>query len=463
MTTNAEKADLLNSMIIVNPPVGSVFNEPDVPPLTLNIPDSGYPPEPYLFEPISDVPPNIVGHPTYDQTNYVSTGSKVNSEPSMHNEEGFHRTQAQPISTQGLNLDLHDEIYDFPMVAETLFSDEIEKNREEYLHPEGEEPAMNVRVVKDETKSTQVNPDIHIHLDILEDEKEFNFNESVADWSDVVGSPRFEAFTNSSSFVGNVKYDRVTSQMTMILNGKTYDFCDVPERKFESLKGAGSMGKEFNSIIKGQHDCSGSGISLNLPSNKKRKIQESIGMVRDEFEWLSNEYLDRVQKIKTDGQWYLIRASAKVITDHRGEGEEYRRKLDGDELHAMARTAINHTMDINHLGEDYKTNALIADSEYDKKRGEIQMLVHESDPDVISAIDNHTITAVSINGGAPRSQKIECEDTECFNVPRGVVLGELDDIALTWVVTNRNGMEWNGKHISPAKPGVSSTKIEILN
>jgi hypothetical protein len=137
--------------------------------------------------------------------------------------------------------------------------------------------------------------------------------------------------------------------------------------------------------------------------------------------------------------------------------------LDGDELHAMARTAISHGMDVNHLGPEYKTKAYIADSEYDKRRKEIQMLVHEEDPDIISAIARHDITAVSINGGAPRNQKVECDDSECFNVPRGVVLGELDDIALTWVVTNRNGMEWRGRHLDYATPGVSNTKIEILN
>ena len=129
----------------------------------------------------------------------------------------------------------------------------------------------------------------------------------------------------------------------------------------------------------------------------------------------------------------------------------------------MARTAVGHGMDINHMHKidpvtgriiaDYKTKAYIADSEYDKKRKEIQMLVHEEDPEIISAIERHDITAVSINGGAPRNQEVKCEATECFNVPTGVILGELDDIALTWVVTNRNGMTWQGKHISRATPG----------
>mgnify|MGYP000347377807 CR=1 FL=1 len=43
--------------------------------------------------------------------------------------------------------------------------------------------------------------------------------------------------------------------MIMILNGETYRFCDVPERKFDTLEGATSVGKAFNDVIKGQHDC----------------------------------------------------------------------------------------------------------------------------------------------------------------------------------------------------------------
>ena len=403
---DTEKAKVLNEIIAINPPLGSVNNHPEVPPITLNVPDTGYPPqyspphEPYLSEPLRINTPDVIGYPTYDQTNYVATGSKPNSQPSMHNEEGWSANKEPPISTQGLNIDPHSILFEPPM-NETKFSDKIDKQRDKYLHPNGEKPAADVRIVKDETSS----PEIHIHLDMA-DPDEFKFDETIDDgWREVVSSPRFEAFTNSSSFVGNVRYDRDTNQMTMILNGKEYDFCDVPERKFDSLKGSTSMGKAFNDTIKGQHDCGGT--RLNLPRTNS-PIQESIGQIRNQFDWLSDEYLDRVKKINSDGKWYLIRAAAETITNHMSEGEEYRRKLDGDELHAMARTAINHTMDINHLGENFKTEALVADSEYDKKRKEIQMLVHESDPEIIDAISNHDITAVSINGGAPRDTKVEC-------------------------------------------------------
>lgn len=445
---------VLNSKVVTDPPIGTIHDEPKVPPLTLKIPDTGYPPqvipphEPYLSEPYPPLSLNYSPMPQDNQhnQNYVATGAKPESQPSMHNEEGWTKEKSSPISTQGLNIDPNSIIFEPPMLNETEFSDEIDQQRDKYLH-------------LDKEKSPA--PEIHIHLELSDPEPdEFTFSETMEDWKEAIsGSPRFDAFTNTSSFVGNVRYDRYAQAMTMILNGKSYDFCRVSEREYQALKGASSVGKAFNDTIKGQHDCSGGADSVRTPL----MIQESIGQIRNEFKWLSDDYLDRVRKVKSDGKWYLIRASAETITDHRSEGEEYRRKLDGDELHAMARTAISHGMDINHLGEDFKTKALIADAEYDKERKEIQMLVHESDAEIIDGIRNHEITAVSINGGAPRSTKVECEQSECFNVPRGVVLGELDGIALTWVVTTRNGFRWRNKHIPYAKPGVGTTVIEPLN
>lgn len=83
----------------------------------------------------------------------------------------------------------------------------------------------------------------------------FSFKETISDWQDVVTEQRFKAFTSSSSFVGNVRYDQDNQSMVMILNGESYNFCNVPERKFDVLEGATSVGKAFNDEIKGQHDC----------------------------------------------------------------------------------------------------------------------------------------------------------------------------------------------------------------
>lgn len=43
--------------------------------------------------------------------------------------------------------------------------------------------------------------------------------------------------------------------MTVILNGQEYDFCGVPERKYDAFEGADSKGEYFNREIKTQHDC----------------------------------------------------------------------------------------------------------------------------------------------------------------------------------------------------------------
>jgi len=95
------------------------------------------------------------------------------------------------------------------------------------------------------------------------------------------------------------------------------------------------------------------------------------------------------------------------------------------------------------------------------------MLINEQDPEILNAIDNQIITAVSINGGSPRTEAVMCPDCqtnncECFLVPEGVVLGELDDIALTWVVTDPRGMYWRGMWIPPAIPGVKTTAIQPI-
>jgi hypothetical protein len=188
--------------------------------------------------------------------------------------------------------------------------------------------------------------------------------------------------------------------------------------------------------------------------------------IREEFDWIDDAYLNKVRAINAPGRMFLIRASSEAITDHRSEGEPYRRWLSPDELHSLARTAIGKGMDLNHLTDEvhpneFRTDADILDSEYNKGRHEIQMLVNEQDPDILKAIDNKSITAVSINGGSPRRERIECNG-ECFIVPEGVVLGELDDIALTWVVTDPAGISFHGDWIPPAEPGVKTTAIQPL-
>jgi hypothetical protein len=201
-----------------------------------------------------------------------------------------------------------------------------------------------------------------------------------------------------------------------------------------------------------------------------KMIQEAIAEVRHEFGWLSEDYLMRAKEMAQvqNGVLYLIRASQEAITDHRAEGEPYRRLLAASELLAMSRTAIGHGMDINHNPE-WRTGATILDSEFDPNTKSIQMLIMETDPQINQMISQGQIDAVSINGGSPRTEAIEPCNANCTHescekcvVPRGVILGELDDIGLTWVVSDPRGVVWRGNHIPRAEPGVKTTIIQPI-
>ncbi len=86
--------------------------------------------------------------------------------------------------------------------------------------------------------------------------KKFEFKEVLDEhWKAIIQEVRFRAFTHSSSFVGNVKYDQDEQSMEMILNGETYKFCNIPERIFDAFEGADSKGAYFNRNIKTQFNC----------------------------------------------------------------------------------------------------------------------------------------------------------------------------------------------------------------
>ena len=209
--------------------------------------------------------------------------------------------------------------------------------------------------------------------------------------------------------------------------------------------------------------------SLSKRTRKSNPIREALTQIREDFGWLTDDYISKARNMadSTGSRLYLVRAASEAITDHRREGEPLRRKLSGDELSRLARTGISKGTDINH-NPDFKTSGMVVDSEYDDDLKQLQMLITESDPEIIKGIDDRIITAVSINGGSPRSESVEpCEDhckvnCELCLVPKGVVLGELDDIALTWVVTDNRGLNWKGMLIPPATPGVKTTAIQPL-
>ena len=200
------------------------------------------------------------------------------------------------------------------------------------------------------------------------------------------------------------------------------------------------------------------------PLKETKLIRETIADLSHQFNWINPEYIAKVRDLSrhVGGRFVLVRASAETITDHRSEGEPYRRLLKGDELAQLTRTGIGKTTDINHLGVDYKVDSDVIDAEYDPLRRESQMLVHLRDLEIIKYLMTGEISEVSINAGYPRRMDTDCNTGECFVVPTGMVLGELDGIAFTWVVSNPRGIIWNGRKIPQAQAGVKTTAIELL-
>ena len=83
----------------------------------------------------------------------------------------------------------------------------------------------------------------HIYENHKRKEYTFSFNE-------VTNDEMIRAFTHSSSFVGNVRYDPDSQTLLVLLNGKPYLYQDVPERVFDSFMGANSKGAFFARNIK---------------------------------------------------------------------------------------------------------------------------------------------------------------------------------------------------------------------
>jgi hypothetical protein len=63
-----------------------------------------------------------------------------------------------------------------------------------------------------------------------------------------------EKFTRSS-FIKRVCYDAGNRYMLIKLNETWYQYCSIDAETVNNLKGAPSMGRYFNSVIKWRFDC----------------------------------------------------------------------------------------------------------------------------------------------------------------------------------------------------------------
>ena len=86
----------------------------------------------------------------------------------------------------------------------------------------------------------------------------FNFNEKASEWK---GTKQYEnaakilTFDHSSTFVGQVVYEKADESMLIVLGDSIYNFCSVPRDIYDSFRRASSKGRFFNSSIKGVWDC----------------------------------------------------------------------------------------------------------------------------------------------------------------------------------------------------------------
>ena len=164
-----------------------------------------------------------------------------------------------------------------------------------------------------------------------------------------------------------------------------------------------------------------------------------------------------------DGRFILAVVSGESYTDHRIEGEELRRHWTNNELMQNIRTAKHKLTNINHMWEKKDPlSGLIYDANWNFTTNKGEMAIWESDPEILDAIRNDIITAVSINTGKPRIVDKNCETGECLSEPKGTILGEDDNVALAFIVTAPEGWDYNGQHIPAMPPGMKFTKIFII-
>jgi len=448
--------------------------------------------------------------PLLDNTNYVATGNMPNSEPSMHNEEGWVGQKQIPeesfydpmnkswgkrkagipqqpnkISSQIVTGDSSYSPNDgIPGESETVVPrDQVLPDDNPVMEP-GKKEAMGYPPLKLRQMGKFVYSN-HGHTSKYQEHKGMHIceqlNNTVWDMEDkrrpILPSENagitnthpnctclWEHFTQidpDPTNYGSALKPTLNGQALADFNwkGKALDHIDKINNKVSDKYQMGTLHKL-------DKDGKVGGLMETECMKKKRRTITEASELHEQFKWVSPEYVSKLKAMEKEvgGKFFLVRAAVETITDHRSEGEQYRRKLDATELWGLTRTGIGKGIDINH-DPRYKTDGYIVDGEFDPNRKEVQYIVHESDPQVLQAIANGTIDAVSINGGAPRSEHVApCDSTgqELCLHPRGVILGEQDGIGFTWVVVNPEGMNWKGIHMNAASPGVKKTAIQSL-
>lgn len=307
--------------------------------------------------------------------------------------------------------------------------------------------------------------------DIREDDTQsFNFETEIA--------PE-DSMSPSSTVIAKAEYFPKEQTMMIYINGNQYPYYNVPYRLWDSFKGAQSKGAAYNRLFKGQTQFFSPNKSVNQESIQILAHEWKEALVlesKEDFSWIDEEAINNMltRSKMGDGKFLLIRAAQPAVTDHRSEGEKYRRWVTEDVLKKLTYTAIGKSRDINHYYPVKDFNGgVVVDAEWNDKTKTAEFVVFETDQEILDAIKKGIITAVSINGskarkeiivdgsGKPITNEIQCSTGDCFRKGEGIVLGERDNIAFTYVVT-QPGWFYNGMKIIATKPGIKTTKIHIL-
>lgn len=75
------------------------------------------------------------------------------------------------------------------------------------------------------------------------------------EFDEIVHNEQLIAFTHTSSWVGNVRFDTETLGMRILMNGKAYNFCGVPRRVYDAFEGSPSKGEFYWRQLRQLYDC----------------------------------------------------------------------------------------------------------------------------------------------------------------------------------------------------------------
>jgi len=265
-----------------------------------------------------------------------------------------------------------------------------------------------------------------------------------------------EDFTHASSWIGTVTWNPKTLEATVVMNGKRYNHANVGGKDFESFRGAPSKGAHWNRFWKGQFHSSNYSEALLMDHRET-----------DEFDWIDDAAIFEMTKYAKEhgsGKFILAVVSGDSKTDHRPEGrDEHMRHWNREELIQNIRTGKGKLTDINHLWpKTDPESGGVYDANWNFKTDRGEMILWETDQDIIQAIRDDVITAVSINTGNPRVIHTNCDEGECYLEPHGTILGETNGVALAFVVTDPAGFKYNGQVIPSFPPGMKFTKLYIV-